>query len=105
MSRQGPFSKDNATSNENVKRVERTEPDFRGTICRSFIGQFGFRSAHAVVVVDTLYLLNLSNMRDLWEKSNTPRWIETYKKDISKCITNASKIPRSVQNFPRTMIS
>ena len=42
MSRQGPFSKDNAISNENVKRVERTELDFRGTICRSFIGQFGF---------------------------------------------------------------
>ena len=102
MSRQGPFSKDNATSNENVKRVERTSgAQFVALLLVNSV----FRSARAVVMVDTLYLLNLANIRDLWKKSNTPRWIETYKKDISKCITNASKIPRSVQNFPRTMIS
>ena len=103
-SRQGPFSKDNATSNENVKRVERTEPDFRCTICRTFIGHFGFQIC-VRRMVDTLYLLNLPNIRDFWEKSNNPRWIETYKKAISKCMTNASRIPRSLQNFPRIMIS
>ena len=42
------------------KRAEKTERDFRWSICRSAIGQVGFRSACAVVIFVALSLLNLS---------------------------------------------
>ena len=41
------------------KWTQRTELDFRYSVCRSAMGQFGFKIARAVVTVVVMSLLNL----------------------------------------------